>query len=90
MADSDPILDRWYDDGRFWHAFKGDRTFWCGLTLLRVDESRLIQGTVESPYPPEPCIQCVIATGMRDAEEESLEHAKARGYQRVEMDDPIV
>lgn len=84
------MLDRWYDDGRFWHAHRGGGTFYCGLKLLDFDESRLVQATEADPYPPGVCPKCLHETAMRDVLPESLEHARGRGYQWIDPATEVV
>ena len=74
------MTDRWYWDGGLWHAHKEDASFWCGLTLVTLDEGKLVQGPDDDPYPPQPCPKCLHETAMRDCVDEPLEAAKARGY----------
>lgn len=76
-------LDRWFPDGPTWHAHddsgEGQHAL-CGLRLVELDESSLVQATESSPYPPTPCPKCLYIVAMDDVEEESLEHARGRGY----------
>lgn len=76
------MMDQWFWDGGMWHAFKEGTAFWCGYTLVELNDDQLVQATEKDPYPPAPCPKCLHETAMRDVADEPLDVAKRRGYYR--------
>lgn len=74
-------LTLWWDMRTRWHCLDESAPDWtarCGLQVTV--RPNLIASTPESLYPPNPCTACQTAVAFDDAEEETVEDAKARGY----------
>lgn len=77
----------WFERNGQWHTPKLDEPSHteCGIQFVTAPTVQL--STEESPVPPNPCSTCLVAVGMRYVEDEPLDVAMARGYERI-TDEP--
>lgn len=69
---------KWFANNGLFHIYDDATRAICKLELLEMPS--LIDPPPDDPMPPNPCRTCLKLWAMDQIEEESIGHAKARGY----------